>query len=404
MNVECSVCHTQHVLKIQGDYMMNRGDVPIRVGCRNCGIVIQGSIGRSGLSLKNAVAVKPEGTPIFQNLLTIAISSELPICKECYFPERFLVNNIMILPQHLPDTVIHTHSRKMAVVSDGMTEMFDHLKILHDLKQHGNTKVFDEYTKEHFNRDEKDITDTPDKMRVGFINLYNQLSFYVRTEAYKNAFILPYIDKYGKLVEALSEQQKQDLNNAITPYMVLHNDVDEAIKVLLAFWNKRACFYPVMLLLGVNDFKKEYGGELFLSTTDFEDIKGLYAEMFELLSRFSMYMVAIENIQQRGNFDLLATNKPLSDYCRLTNGNKHDYIETHSSLKDYYVRTLDNKIRNGIDHAKTKYDAKTQVITYYPNIKDPNVSLDIALIDFAFIVLQQAVKLSESLCVVCSFL
>ena len=110
-----------------------------------------------------------------------------------------------------------------------------------------------------------------------------------------------------------------------------------------------------------------------------------------------MLFVGLENLKTRGDYNKLDTKKPLADYCKKTNGKKSEYISTHSWLKDYYLRTLDNKIRNGIDHAKTKYNAYSQIVEYYPNVNKPNEKQEIALVDFTFIILQQAIKLVESL-------
>ena len=335
---------------------------------------------------------------------SVGISLELPIVKECYFQTGMIVNNVLWVPTYVGQEPIERHGRKMKALESVYFPKFAELNTLYNIKTGGNYDVFNQYAKEHFNRDETDVTDTPNKMRLGFVNLYEQLFKHIRSHSYTTQFCNTYLDKLMTEVRGLTTQERADINTLVESYMDIERDFDEAIKVLLNFWNKRAHFYPVMLLLETGSFTKEYAGELYLSTVDYEEIKELYANLFELLSRFSMYMVALENKQLRGDFNLLSDGKPLSTYCSKTNGKKSEFIDASSTLSGYYLRTLDNKIRNGIDHAKTICDGRTQIISYYPNIKDPQDKREIALIDFTYIILQQAMKLSESMIVLSSFL
>lgn len=401
--VECAVCHSKYNFKVLCDHVMNHREMPIRIGCHNCGNLMSGSISMSQFKLEGANILK-EQSSLMQPYPCVGISLELPIVKECYFQTGMIVNNVLLVPICLGQEPVERHSRKMRALESVYYPKFEELNTLYNIKNSGNFDVFNQYAKEHFNRDETEVTDTPNKMRLVFVNLYEQLFRHIRSHAYTTQFCNAYLDKLLAEVSGLTKQERTDINTLIASYMDVERDYDEAIKVLLNFWNKRAHFYPVMLLLETGSFTNEYAGDLFLSTVEYEEIKELYANLFELLSRFSMYMVALENKQLRGNYYLLSDGKPLSTYCSKTNGKKSEFIDASSTLSGYYLRTLDNKIRNGIDHAKTSCDGRSQIISYYPNIKDPQDKREIALIDFAYIILQQAMKLSESMIVVSSFL
>lgn len=401
--VECSVCHSKYNFKILCDHVMNHRDMPIRIGCHNCGNLMSGSISKIGITMTNALVTHEESS-LLQPYPCVGISLELPIVKECYFKTGSIVNNVLLVPVYVGPKAIDKHGLKMKNLEGSFYSKFNNLEILHNIKVGGNMAVFDQFAKEHFDKDDNDITDTPNKMRLGFVNLYEQLFRHIRSHSYTMQFCHTYLDPLFEEVRKLTPKERNDINTTISAYMDLQRDYDEAIKLLLDFWKKRAHFYPVMLLLETGEFNKDYAGELYLSTVDYEEIKELYANLFELLSRFSMYMVALENKQVRGDFDLLSDGKPLSTFCSKTNGNKSEFINSSCTLNGYYLRTLDNKIRNGIDHAKTTCDGRTQIISYFPNIKNPNDKKEIALIDFTYIILQQAMKLSESMLVVSSFL
>lgn len=401
--VECAVCSSKYNFKVLCDHVMNHREMPIRIGCHNCGNLMSGTILKNQFNL-NRANILQEQSSLLRPYPCVGISLELPIVKECYFQKGMIVNNVLLVPFCVGQEATERHGQKMKTIEGVYYPKFEELNILYNIKNSGNFNVFNQYAKEHFERDESEVTDTPNKMRLGFVNLYKQLFKHIRSHSYTTQFCNTYLDKLMVEVRGLSSQERTDINTLIASYMDVERDYDEAIKVLLNFWNKRAHFYPVMLLLETGNFTKEYAGDLYLSTVDYEEIKELYANLFELLSRFSIYMVALENKQLRGDFDLLSNGKQLSTYCKMTNGNKSEFIDASSTLGGYYLRTLDNKIRNGIDHAKTFYDNKTQIISYYPNIKDPQDKREIALIDFAYIILQQAMKLSESMIVVSSFL
>src|SRR5690606_9956303 len=96
----------------------------------------------------------------------------------------------------------------------------------------------------------------------------------------------------------------------------------------------------------------------------------------------------------------------LKDYFNKDNGIKKDIIKKHPLLNDYFLGTLDSQIRNGIGHLKTVYEPKTQLIKYFP-YKDAarmNVHKEIYLIDFAYQVYQQALKVRDSLELVSKFI
>lgn len=400
--VECAVCHSKYNFKILCDNVMNHSEMPIRIGCHNCGNLMSGSISMRQFKLEGA-SILNEQSSLMLPYPCVGISLELPIVKECYFQTGMIVNNVLLVPTYVGQEPFERHSRKMRALESYYYPKFAELNTLFNIKNGGNYDVFNQYVKEHFIRDEADVADTPNKMRLGFVNLYDQLFKHIRSHSYTTQFCNTYLDKLMVEVRGLTSQERTDINSLIASYMDIERDYDEAIKVLLNFWNRRSHFYPVMLLLETGSFIKEFAGDLYLSTVDYEEIKELYANLFELLSRFSMYMVALENKQLRGDFNLLSDGKPLLTYCSKTNGKKSEFIKASSTLSGYYLRTLDNKIRNGIDHAKTTSDGRTQIISYYPNIKDPQDKREIALIDFTYIILQQAMKLSESMIVVSSF-
>lgn len=395
--VECDVCHQKYVLKCQCDHVMNHGSMPIRVGCKNCGNMLRGEI--SAKSLVMTKGIKHEGKKLMEPYPCVGVSAELPICAECYFVDGQLLNNYMCLPTYVKNISINNHSRRMSILADVMNQTLEDLKTLYNIYCNGNISVFNTYVEEKFGKDKNETVKDKSDMQREFVNMLVQLFGVIVSKAYCSQFTKPFVEELNHVIDNADVSTLQNLLMAVSDKMNIENDIDESIKVLMDFVDKIRNFFPLMLLLDEGDFTGTYSGKLYLSTVDYAEVKNLYAELFELLSRWSMVLVGLENLKKRGDYNKLDTVN-LPDYCKMTNGLKSEYISAHCWLKDYYLRTLDNKIRNGIDHAKTKYNAHTQIVEYYPNVKKPNERQEIALVDFTFIILQQAIKLVESLSLV----
>lgn len=393
--VECNVCHAKYVFKCQCDHVMNHGSMPIRIGCKNCGNILRGEISAQDIVMTKGIKHKSENW--MESYPHVGVSTELPICVDCYFTSGQLVNNYMCLPSYVKDASMHNHSKRMHFLADGMNQTLDDLKTLYNIYCNGNISVFSAYAEERFGKNKTETINSKDDMQRVFFNLLIQLFHIIVSKAYYSKFTKPFVEKLDGVVGNTDVKTLEDLFTAISDKMNIENDIDESIKVLMDFVGKMANFFPLMLLLDEGDFSTLYRGKLYLSTVDYTEVKSFYAEAFELLSRWSIFWVGLENIEKRGDYDKLVTIKSLSDFCKLTNGKKSEYISNHSWLKDYYLCTIDNKIRNGIDHVKTNYDAHSQIIEYYPNVNKPNEKMEIALVDFTFIILQQMIKLVESL-------
>lgn len=255
--VECIVCHSKYNFKVLCDHVMNHREMPIRIGCHNCGNLMRGTISKDRFNLDGAKILQ-EQISLFNTYPSVGISLELPIVKECYFQVGMPVSNAIMVPFHVGLEPFMRHSRMMMELESVYYPKFAELNTLYNIKNSGNFDVFNKYTMEHFNQDETDVTDTPNKMRLGFVNLYAQLFKHIRSHGYTIQFCNTYLEMLMGEVSGLTKQERSDIKTCLAPYMDLERDYDEAIKVLLNFWNKRAQFYPVMLLLETSDFTKEY--------------------------------------------------------------------------------------------------------------------------------------------------
>jgi hypothetical protein len=116
-----------------------------------------------------------------------------------------------------------------------------------------------------------------------------------------------------------------------------------------------------------------------VSTNDFEEYKEVYKDMAEIYSRQLVLVAGINNLIKRGDCDAFArgvwvTAKgkdqapySLDDYADVALGNKPRFLDDPWFKLDPVAQ--DNKLRNGIAHAKIDYDEVSQRITYYPKLE-----------------------------------
>lgn len=200
----------------------------------------------------------------------------------------------------------------------------------------------------------------------------------------------------------------KNLKTTIETYINLETEFIKGVKLVDKFLSNIKSFFPVISLSYTNDYYKQYLDEVGLTTFEFLDLKEMYIEQFEYLSRISSLYFGLLNLAERNDFNdfgVIPDCNQLSTYFAKDNGIKKDIIKKHPLLNDYFLDTLNSQIRNGIGHLKTVYEPKTQFIKYYP-YKDParmNTHKEIYLIDFAIQVYEQALKVRDSLEILCKF-
>ncbi|MGJ3236140.1 hypothetical protein [Marivirga sp.] len=205
------------------------------------------------------------------------------------------------------------------------------------------------------------------------------------------------IDKVSSKINEL-----KSLKSELETYINIESEFIKGVKLVEKFLTNIKSFFPVIVLSYLDDFTKEFKDDFGLSTFEFLDLKEMYIEQFEYLSRISSVYFGLINLVERSNIDDFGTIRDcsrLAEYFSKSNGTKKDIIKKHNFLNDYFLDTLNSQIRNGIGHFKTVYDPKPQLIKYYP-YEDPakiNRHKEIYLVDFAFQVYQQSLKVRDSL-------
>lgn len=122
--------------------------------------------------------------------------------------------------------------------------------------------------------------------------------------------------------------------------------------------------------------KKQYG----IMTANFDELTDFYAKSYEWIFDNLKIILGLNNIFVRNDSSKCVNGKTYQDFIKESNGNKikNGYID-EKELFSRPISSLNNRVRNAIQHFDSDIDYATQLITF----KDRNKSVDLYLIDFA---------------------
>lgn len=399
--VECPFCQRKYLLRQQVDHASKYG-APVRFGCK-CGYQFKGEFTQKdnkGFIFKEKLSEAYE--PNTDS--TIAVCSDLPIGKELlYFPIQMGVfSPYLICGNTWRPADLRYFECKVVSLYDFLNNKIEDVKNLVSFLKSGDIPTIDRFVNLKFG----DIINQPiqdiNGVRTAILTILLVPFKMICSPAYNSKFTKPFKKNIIDVVNVIPKTDLLALNSELEKYYSLEQEFVRGITILINYLTKLRFLMPTLLLFYGDDFTKKYGDDFGISTTGYDEIKNLYSENFELLSRMSSFLFGISNLDESGNFnvfDPIIKCSSLKDYIESTNGIKKSKIEFHTFLSGYFLNTMDNQIRNGIGHFKTEYNVVEQKITYYPYIDPSKVhqSKSIYLIDFCFLINQQTMKVLESL-------
>lgn len=122
--------------------------------------------------------------------------------------------------------------------------------------------------------------------------------------------------------------------------------------------------------------KEQYG----IMTANFNELSDFYAKSYEWILENIAIIVGLNNIYLRNDWTQCVNGKTYANFLKESKGNRlqNGYIDEKETFSSP-VNSLNNKVRNAIQHFDSDIDYKTQLITF----KDRNKTVDLYLIDFA---------------------
>ncbi len=101
-----------------------------------------------------------------------------------------------------------------------------------------------------------------------------------------------------------------------------------------------------------------------LYRSDFDTVKSLYVDIFELISKTSIYMILILNLANRGSIHKFSTpGISITKLKSMTSYNRLNLLAECPEIHSLF-QSVSRKMRNDIGHFSAQYDVKTGVINY----------------------------------------
>lgn len=404
ITIKCPICDKKYLLRQQVDYG-SKYATPICFGCK-CGYLFKGQftqkddIGCSGFVFEETLSV-----PYDSNTdSTIAVCADLPIGKELlYQPVTYGVfSPYLICGRTWSPFTLKLFEGSVEILYEFVNKRLDDLKKLVGFLKSGDIVAINNYINQRFGDIVSCKIQNIDEARTAVLNILLEPFKIICSPNYNLKFTIPFKDNIIDVIEKIPKAKLIDLNSELIKYYSLEQEFIRGIEISINYLEKINSFMPSLLLLHSDDFNKIYGNDFGITTADYNEIKNLYSENFELLSRISSLLFGILNLNKNGDFNTFDSKLKclsLNEYMELANGIKRQKIELQLFLSGYFLQTIDNQIRNGIGHFKTEYNVIDQKITYFPYMAPNKIhqSKFIYLIDFCFLINQQAIKVFESM-------
>ncbi len=145
--------------------------------------------------------------------------------------------------------------------------------------------------------------------------------------------------------------------------------------------------YIPVVMLSLGDGKDKFDRQRYgIATTSFEEMKSFYADSYELILEMVDIPVLLNNMLIRGDHHVFS---PGANVKNLTEYRKQAKSERIKSLieEEPFGKAipLNRNVRNAIAHYTYEFDASSQKITFIDRYKNKENSVEMYLIDLAFL-------------------
>ncbi|MDF1764062.1 MAG: hypothetical protein P1U57_11685 [Oleibacter sp.] len=359
MTVVCDDCGTTTNCRVG---MSNRRVQPLRFVCEEClsPIDINVNIGQ-GITVAGANQIKSKG-PFDATTPFVDLHLDFPVSFEKYVMGQ---TPFMRATQRCGHENMQIHAFRVNTLNH-ISESSAEIKKIIKLYRNGKEKL---YRKRVLSFLEADM-DCKKKIDQNYA-LYHLLErcFSPFNEPRKN---LETVEAYTEKIIFFAENKKDEFEcflKAVVDSNFLKNLQDDCLQIYPKILDFELILRPALFL----DFDDTYENSRVayrVSSHDFEEIKDLYKDISEVLSRQLVLIAGVNNLEKRGDhnkfaeFDKIKSPSSLNKFADVPFGQKLDLIDTpwHSIDK----KVADNQLRNSIAHFKVEYDELSQQLTYFP--------------------------------------
>ncbi len=373
--IKCNYCNKRILARFQVGY----NNIPFDFYCP-CGVSINGKyiLDNTKLELVNA---KEVNTNLDEIDYYINLSSEFYSKKLAeYKGLNDMISNgltpFMISIMCFEDDNIVDVGRKVSIYLDYQKNDWTKIKPLYELFFNNKIELIKQSISEYSFL--LDIENTLDAyMALHQINIIK----------FSNIFDEDILKKYIEITHDISNVDK---NNGLLKFIeyikekenftLLSKKIFEVYNEWIENFDK---FLPIVYMSFANNkklSKEEYG----ITTINLDGLKSFYVKSYELILELLLVPVGLNNIFERGEYNLFYKESKAKNFDSYFLLNKYDRVYTLSDDDKFskYLN-LNRHVRNSISHFDYEYDKLTQLITFYDRFKGKCSTNPMYLRDFA---------------------
>lgn len=359
MSLVCNDCNTVTNCRVG---MSNRRIQPLRFVCEECLAPIDINVNiDQGITIEGANQIETKG-PFDSKTAFVDLHLDFPVSFGKYVMG---MTPFMIASQRCGHENMQIHAFRVNTMNE-ISERAPEIKKIIKLYRNDKEKL---YRKRILSFLETDIN-CKKKIDQNYA-LYHLLErcFSPFNEPTKN---LETVEGYTQKIIWFAENKRTEFEKLLVELVdsgFLKNLQDDCLQLYPKILDFELILRPALFL----DFDNTYENSRMayrVSSHDFEEIKDLYKDISEVLSRQLVLIAAVNNLEKRGDHNSFApvvnmkVPTSLNQYADVAFGQKLDLLDDpwHSISKE----VADNQLRNSIAHFKAEYDDVSQKLTYFP--------------------------------------
>jgi phage FluMu protein Com len=363
--IKCNYCNKKILLKVQVD----DGYIPFYFHCPNCNVSIDGTINFSNkgeLSLTNAKKVN-RNCQKYDYYLNI---SNAFLCRKI---TKF-VNEEECIENSFSPFIMTTMFFKSHDSIEKANEEIKKYGIFTIRFQRNIKTLYELYFSEKINLLEKPLK----KISERFI-IKNKLDAYMSLHqitviGLSNLFEYDMLSNFTNIGSSIINPKYTEeifrfidyLDKTINFENLYHKVFDKYNE----WFKKYEKLIPILIYYKCDnkeDLDKEHYG---ITTISFDDLKNFYTESYELILEMICIPIGLNNIYERGNFELFYKKSKAKDFTSFNELSKLDRIHAISDNEKFSKDIFLNKhVRNSVAHYDFNVDWNNQMVTFYDNNK-----------------------------------
>lgn len=195
------------------------------------------------------------------------------------------------------------------------------------------------------------------------------------------------LKRYSDLARDIIDTKNKE---AIKEYInYIKEDIDkiekQALNIIKEFGDIYYQFIPVASLLIDNSYENINQENYGITTANYEQLTNLYAKSYEWILDNINLIIGLNNIYHRGNFKDCIQDKNYQEHVEKIRS-KYKKMEMFINFDEHFslpMDNIDNIQRNAIQHFSKSIDYRNQIIHFEDNYGGRTRNLNISLMDFA---------------------